>query len=119
MCKPRCKNTIHKKIMMIKCIYKVRKDGVYMNISIQDPGKLINDGGSISATAEQFKNEITKIYQVVDDLKASWTGDSARRYTDGIESFKPELEEFAKLIGQFGELISAVGTDYQKLESEL
>lgn len=90
-----------------------------MNISIQDPAKLISDGGSISATAEQFKSEITKIYQVVDDLKASWTGDSARRYTDGIESFKSELEEFAKIIGQFGELISAVGTDYLKLESEL
>ena len=69
-----------------------------MNISIQDPAKLISDGGSISATAEQFKNEITKIYQVIDDLKRSWTGDSAKRYTDGIEEFRPQLEEFAKLI---------------------
>ena len=90
-----------------------------MNISIQDPQKLINDGGSISETATQFQNEISRIYSVVDDLKASWTGESAKRYTDGIESYRADLEEFAKLIGQFGELISAVGTDYQKLESEL
>jgi len=90
-----------------------------MDINIQDPGKLISDGGAISEAATQFQNEVTKIYGIVDDLKRSWVGQSASRFTDGIESFRSDFENFAKIVGQFGELISAVGTDYQNLENEL
>ena len=90
-----------------------------MDIQIQDPGKLVNDGGAISESATQFQGEITKIYGIIDDLKNSWVGQSASRFTEGVESYRTDFENFAKAIGQFGELISAVGTDYQNLENEL
>lgn len=90
-----------------------------MNIEIQDPSRLINDGNSISTKAQDFQTEINTIYGIVDDLKNSWTGDSASRYTQNIESFKEDLVNLAKALEQFGELISAVGTDYQTLESEM
>lgn len=90
-----------------------------MNINIQDPGKLITDGGSLSEAAGQFGAEVKKIYGVIDDLKNSWVGESSSRFTSNVESFRADFEKFAEVIGQFGELVSAVGTDYQKLESEL
>ena len=47
-----------------------------MDIQIQDPGKLVNDGGAISESATQFQGEVTKIYGIIDDLKNSWVGQS-------------------------------------------
>lgn len=88
-------------------------------ISIQDPDKLVKDGNSIADESKKLQEEITKIYSVIDDLKQSWVGDSSKRFTTNIESFKEDLEKFAKVVGEFGELISAVGTDYQNLEKEL
>ncbi len=90
-----------------------------MNIEIQDPARLISDGSSISTKASEFQNEVSTIYRIVDDLKNSWTGEAATRYTQNIESFREDFEKFAKIIGEFGALINAVGTDYQNLESEL
>lgn len=90
-----------------------------MNIEIQDPGRLISDGNEISSKAADFQKEITNIYSIVDDLKNSWTGESASRYTQSIESFKSDLETLARMLGEFGNLINAIGTDYQNLESEL
>lgn len=97
----------------------IGKEDDKMNIEIEDPGKLISDGSSISSSAAEFQNEIRTIYGIIDDLKNSWTGESATRYTQNVESFRAEFENFAKIMGEFGELINAVGTDYQNLESEL
>lgn len=90
-----------------------------MNIEIQDPGRLISDGNSISSKATEFQSEISTIYRIIDDLKNSWTGEAASRYTQNVESFRADFEKFAQIMGEFGELINAVGTDYQNLESEL
>ena len=90
-----------------------------MNIEIQDPAKLMSDGSQISAKAAEFQTEISTIYGIIDDLKNSWTGESATRYTQNVESFRADFEKFAKIMGDFGELINSVGTDYQNLESEL
>ena len=98
---------------------KVEKDGVLMDINIQDPGRLVTDGNEISVVGNQFKQEVEKIYGIIDDLKRSWAGQSAQRFTEGVEGYRTDFETFAKAIGQFGELISAVGQDYQNLENEL
>lgn len=89
------------------------------NISINDIGRLINDGSEISATAIEFSKEINNIYSIVDQLKMSWTGESAKRYTDNIESFKQDFIDFATKLNQYGELINTVGRDYDKLENEI
>ena len=39
--------------------------------------------------------------------------------SDNIESFRTDYEEFGKLINNFGELLVAIGTDYQNLETNL
>ncbi len=90
-----------------------------MDISINDPGKLVSDGSQISESATEFKKEIQTIYGVIDDLKRSWVGESSSRFTNGVESFRADFEDFANKIEQFGQLINAIGTDYQNLESEL
>ncbi len=84
-----------------------------------DAEKTITYGNEIVAEAKSFNEEVSKIYGIIDDLKKTWTGSAAQRFTDNIESFRTDYEEFGKLINNFGELLVAIGTDYQNLETNL
>jgi len=84
-----------------------------------DPQQAISYGNQIIQNANSYNAEIKKIYEIVGDLKTTWTGSAAQRFTDDIESFKTDYEKFGKLIKDFGDLLVAIGKDYKKLEDEL
>ena len=84
-----------------------------------DPEQAISYGNQIIQNSTTYNNEIKNIYGIVGDLKATWTGSAAQRFTDNIESFKEDYEKFGKLIGEFGELLVAIGKDYKNLEENL
>jgi WXG100 family type VII secretion target len=84
-----------------------------------DPEQAISYGNQIIQNSTTYNNEIKKIYSTVGDLKATWTGSAAQRFTDNIESFKSDYEKFGKLINEFGELLVAIGKDYKNLEENL
>lgn len=84
-----------------------------------DPEQAISYGNEIIKDATSYNEEIKNIYNIVTDLKATWTGSAAQRFTDNIESFKEDYEKFGKLINDFGELLVAIGKDYKSLEENL
>ena len=84
-----------------------------------DPEQAISYGNQIVQNAATYNTEIKKIYSIVGDLKATWTGSAAQRFTDNIDSFKSDYEKFGKLINDFGELLVAIGKDYKNLEENL
>ena len=84
-----------------------------------DPEQAISYGNQIIQNSTSYNNEIKKIYSIVGDLKATWTGSAAQRFTDNIDSFKSDYEKFGKLINDFGELLVAIGKDYKNLEENL
>ena len=84
-----------------------------------DPEQAISYGNQIVQNAATYNTEIKKIYSIVGDLKTTWTGSAAQRFTDNIESFKADYEKFGKLINDFGELLVAIGKDYKDLEDNL
>ena len=84
-----------------------------------DPEQAISSGNQIVQSASAYNGEITKLYSIIDDLKNAWTGTAAQRFTDKVESFKADYEKFGELINDFGELLVAIGKDYQSLEDNL
>ena len=84
-----------------------------------DPEQAISYGNQIVQNASTYNTEIKKIYSIVSDLKTTWTGSAAQRFTDNIESFRDDYEKFGKLINDFGELLVAIGKDYKNLEENL
>lgn len=90
-----------------------------MDITVNDAVKLIRDGESIIETSTEFEKEIANIYTTIDDLKNSWTGESATRYTQEIEKYKSDFESLAKTLKQHGALAKAAGTDYNELENSI
>lgn len=84
-----------------------------------DPEQAISCGNEIIQDAATYNAEIKKIYSIVNDLKTTWTGSAAQRFTDNIESFRADYEKFGQLINDFGELLVAIGKDYKNLEENL
>ena len=84
-----------------------------------DPEQAINYGNEIVQHASTYNTEVNRIYSIVGDLKSTWTGSAAQRFTDNIESFKEDYEKFGRLINDFGELLVAIGKDYKDLEENL
>ena len=84
-----------------------------------DPEQAISYGNQIIQNSTSYNSEIKKIYSIVSDLKATWTGSAAQRFVDNIESFKADYEKFGQLINEFGELLVAIGKDYKNLEENL
>lgn len=84
-----------------------------------DPEQAISYGNQIIQNASSYNREIDKIYSIVGDLKTTWTGSAAQRFTDNIESFKEDYKKFGQLINDFGELLVAIGKDYKDLEENL
>ncbi len=84
-----------------------------------DPEQAISYGNQIIRNAASYNDEIKKIYDIVGDLKKTWTGSAAQRFTDNIDSFKADYEKFGKLINDFGELLVSIGKDYKDLEENL
>ena len=80
---------------------------------------LISYGKDVQSLSSEYQNEINNIYSIVDDLKRTWTGTAAERFTSNIEKYKSDYEKFGKTIQQFGELLESVGRDYQRIEDEL
>ena len=84
-----------------------------------DPEQAIACGNQIVQNASSYNTEIKKIYSIVGDLRTTWTGSAAQRFTDNIDSFRTDYEKFGQLINDFGELLVAIGKDYKNLEENL
>ena len=89
------------------------------SIDLDDYMKLIDDGNKIKSSTTEFKEEIRKIYSTIDDLKNSWTGESAKRYTDSIESYRQDFDKLVELMQGHGELVENVGSGYRDLEENM
>ncbi len=88
-------------------------------VDLGSPTKLAEQGNEISQKSEELKKEIDNIYHIVDELKEAWKGQSASRYVDNIEKFRPDLEEFAKALDAHGKVINSIGEQYKDLENNL
>ena len=90
-----------------------------MTVINMDPTQAISCGEQITKCADVFDENVEKIYDIVDSLHNNWTGNAAQRFTENVESYKEDYMKFAKLIRDFGNLLTAIGKDYRDLEDHL
>jgi len=84
-----------------------------------DPEQAITYGNEIITDAGSYSSEIKVIYDIITDLKNSWSGTAAQRFTDNVESYKQSFEELGQYLNDVGELLVAIGKDYNSLEENL
>lgn len=89
-----------------------------MNIRVDDPRKLQSLGGEVTAKADEYLEQINKIYQILDDLSNTWTGARSQNFKSKMDNCRDEFTKFGDNLKNFGELIKSTGAAYVSVESE-
>lgn len=89
-----------------------------MEIRVDDPAVVKNCGEQISAKADEYQNQIKKIYSILDDLTNTWQGTRSQTFQAKMANCRKEFEKFGENLTNFGELVRATGDAYTKIENE-
>ncbi len=84
-----------------------------------DPEQAITYGNEIITDAGSYNSEIKVIYDIITDLKNAWSGQAASRFTENVEAYKADFEQLGQYLNDVGELLVAIGKDYNNLEENL
>lgn len=89
-----------------------------MNIRVDDPAQLKSYGAEIMSVASDYKAQIEKIYQILDDLSNTWQGTKSQNFKNKMDSCREQFTKFGDNLNNFGDLIQATGDAYVKAEQE-
>ena len=71
---------------------------------VGDPEVLLPKGNNMKGYSTEFTNEITSVYNTLDNMVASeYISPEAKGIKEEIETYKVDLENMAKVINQYGD----------------
>lgn len=79
--------------------------------------KIIDCGNQLSSLSTDYVNQIDELYRIVDELKNSWLGDRATRYTNDIESFRDLYKAFGSQMNHVADVYTLAGTNYKAADN--
>ena len=82
-----------------------------MNIQA-DTSSLRTLGNQVLENASEYQNEVSKVYESVDNLSASWQGADNQEYVNKVNEYKESIEALGKAIGNYGQFL--VDTAYRE-----
>ena len=82
-----------------------------------DYDKIIDCGNQLSSLSADYISQIDELYRIVDELKESWLGDRATRYTNDLESFREMYKTFGSQMNHVSEVYTLAGTNYKAADS--
>ena len=82
-----------------------------------DYDKIIECGNQLAELSTEYNNQIEELYRIVDELKSSWLGDRATRYTNAIESDREVYKAFGAKMNHVAGVYTLAGTNYKAVDS--
>lgn len=89
-----------------------------MEIRVDNPGQLQTYGQDVTAKAEEYLEQINKIYTILDELSNTWQGTKSQNFKAKMDNCRDEFTKFGDNLKNFGELIKTTGAAYVQVESE-
>ena len=76
-------------------------------------GKVIRDLG------EEYKNNITNIFSLIDNLGNKWSGEASNKYVTTFNSYKSDLNRLGDTISNMGIALSNAASTFDANEDDL
>lgn len=76
-------------------------------------------GLNVQEEANTYAGDVTKIYNVVDSLGASWKGPDNLAYVDKANSYKEGVINLGKAIESYGTALTTVANESERLMRDL
>lgn len=75
-------------------------------------------GKAVVEKGERFSTLLANIKTVNDDLKTSWEGSDASKYSSAVEEQAVYMKDLANTIDEIGRFLQSVGSAYRKAMEE-
>ena len=89
-----------------------------MNISADMQG-IRSLGQNVQGKAAEYANEVTKIYNAVEELKNGWQGADNQSYVAKVNEYKEPIENIGKIIEDYGTFLIQTSETLQRLQDDI
>ncbi len=86
------------------------------SLRVGNISQLHNDSEMITDCSERWANKVKEVYTTVSELKKSWAGEFARKYTDAVEEVQPDLVDFANVLNRLSTTLTNVSNMFKATE---
>ena len=89
-----------------------------MNFRV-DADAVMRIGEKVTINGGNYVTQKQKIYNAINSLASSWTGDVYKNYVAEVEEDKPTMDALGAAITRQGEFLTKTGMDAKNLKEEL
>ena len=82
-------------------------------------GDLAQAGRTITSLGEEYKANITNIFNEIDNLGGKWSGGASEKYITTFNSYKMDLNNLGVTIENMGKALSNAAVAFDQNESDL
>ena len=75
----------------------------------------ISVGNQVNEKGNEFKEVLTTIRNINNELQGYWEGSDATKYTNAVAEQAAYMDELAKTINQMGDFLIKVGNAYKEV----
>jgi NTP pyrophosphatase (non-canonical NTP hydrolase) len=79
-----------------------------------DTGSLRDLGNRVSKLSTDYKTEVTKIYNIVDELNQGWDDNSNKAYVAKVREYKDLFDELGEVINNYGIFMIKAAAKYER-----
>lgn len=83
------------------------------------PGELKTSAGRVDSSIKNYVSLYKKLYQEINGMKSSWSGEANQSYIKQIEGFEQEFENLKKVLENYVEFLQKSAKVYEDTETNI
>lgn len=88
------------------------------SLKVGSIAQLHSDSELITDCSERWAAQVKEVYITVNELKKSWAGEFAKKYTDAVEEVQPDLVDFANVLNRLSTTLTNVSNMFKATEEQ-
>jgi WXG100 family type VII secretion target len=78
--------------------------------------EMVRVAGDVEAQVARYKTNYDRIYNEVDNLSTTWTGEANHAFTTQVRGFQSDFESMRKLLDKYAEFLRMAANNYTRVE---
>lgn len=76
-------------------------------------------GSEVISIAQEYQNNVKRIYQIIDNISSNWSGVDSQQYVAKTNEHRPNIEALGTAIKEYGELVTLAGKNFEAAQEQL
>ena len=76
-------------------------------------------GKEVQSLAQDYQNEVIKIYSNIENLRNAWSGQDNQAYINKVNEYKADIENLGKVIDRYGLFLVETARNLENIQNEI